>query len=122
MTRVELGRQAELAVADYLFVLGFELLARNLRLGHLELDVVARKGPLLVVTEVRTRGRTSYQRALESVSSRKRARILTAVDRLWRRRQNSWMQGVERVRLDAAAVTFAGRETYVEYVPSALSR
>ena len=121
MTRVELGREAELAVADYLFVLGFELVARNLRLGHLELDVVARKGPLLVVTEVRTRGRTSYERAFESLSPKKRARIVTAVDRLWRRR-SSWMHGVERVRLDAAAVTFAGRETYIEYIPSALSR
>ena len=121
MTRAELGRRAELAVADYLFALGFDLLARNLRLGHLELDIVARKGSLLVVTEVRTRGRTSYQRAFESVSPQKRARIVTAVDRLWRRR-SSWMQGVERVRLDAAAVSFAGRETYVEYAPAAMTR
>jgi putative endonuclease len=120
VTRVELGRRAELAVADYLFALGFELLARNLRLGHLELDVVARKGPLLVVTEVRTRGRTAYERAFESVSPQKRARIANAVDRLWRRR-SPWTRGIERVRLDAAAVTFLGRETYVEYAPSALS-
>lgn len=120
MTRVELGRCAELAVADYLFVLGFDLVARNLRLGHLELDVVARKGPLLVVTEVRTRGRGSYLRAFESVDPRKRDRIATAVNRLWRRR-SSWMQGIERVRLDAAAVSFVGRETYVDYAPAALS-
>jgi putative endonuclease len=120
VTRVELGRRAELAVADYLFARGFDLLARNLRLGHLELDVVARKGSLLVVTEVRTRGRTSYERAFESVSRQKRARIAIAVDRLWRRR-SSWMQGVERVRLDAAAVTFVGRETHIDYAPSALS-
>jgi putative endonuclease len=120
VTRVELGRCAELAVADYLFVLGFELLARNLRLGQLELDVVGRKGPLLVVTEVRTRGRGSYQRAFESVSAQKRARIAAAVDRLWRRHR-PWMRGVERVRLDAAAVSFVGRETYVEYAASAMT-
>ena len=120
MTRVELGRRAELAVADYLFALGFDLLARNLRLGHLELDVVARKGPLLVVTEVRTRGRGAYLGAFESVDPRKRARVLMAVDRLWRRR-SSWMQGVARVRIDAAAVSFVGRKTYVDYAPSALT-
>ena len=32
------------------------------------------------------------------------------------------MQGVERVRLDAAAVSFVGRETYVEYAPAAMTR
>ena len=121
MTRTELGRRAELAVADCLFALGFDLLARNLRLGHLELDVVARKGSLLVVTEVRTRGPGSYLGPFESVSPLKRARVVTAVDRLWRRRR-SWMTGVERVRIDVAAVSFVGRETHVEYVPAALTR
>jgi putative endonuclease len=120
MTRAELGRRAELAVADCLFALGFDLLARNLRLGHLELDVIARKGSLLVVTEVRTRGAGSYLSAFESVSPRKRARVLTAVDRLWRRR-SSWTMGVERVRIDVAAVSFVGRETHVEYVPAAIT-
>ncbi len=121
MTRAELGRRAELAVADCLFALGFDLLARNLRLGHLELDVVARRGALLVVTEVRTRGPGSYQGPFESVSPLKRARVHTAVDRLWRRRR-SWMTGVDRVRIDVAAVSFVGRETHVEYVPAAMAR
>jgi putative endonuclease len=120
MTRVELGRRAELAVADCLFALGFDVLARNLRLGHLELDVIARRGPLLVVTEVRTRGAGSYLSALESVTPVKRARVLKAVDRLWRR-GGDWTMGVDRVRVDVAAVSFVGRETHVEYVPAAIT-
>ena len=32
------------------------------------------------------------------------------------------MTGVERVRIDVAAVSFVGRETHVEYVPAALTR
>ena len=43
----ELGRNAETAVADFLCVEGFSILERNVRLGPLERDVVARKGPLL---------------------------------------------------------------------------
>jgi putative endonuclease len=121
VTRAELGQRAEFAVADCLFALGFEVLARNLRLGHLELDVVARKGSLLVVTEVRTRGPSSYLRAFESVTPLKRSRVLTAVDRLWRRR-SSWMMGIDRVRVDVAAVTFVGRATHVEYAPAAITR
>ncbi len=121
MTPAELGRRAELAVADCLFALGFDLLARNLRLGHLELDVVARKDSLLVVTEVRTRGPGSYVGPFASVTPLKRVRLFTAVDRLWRRRR-SWMTGVDRVRIDVAAVSFVGRETHVEYVPAAITR
>ncbi len=119
MTPAELGRRAELAVADCLFALGFDLLARNLRLGHLELDVIARRGPLLVVTEVRTRGPSSFVSAFESVSRVKRARLRTAVERLWRRHR-AWTMGVDRVRIDVAAVSFAGGETRIDYAEAAL--
>jgi len=84
VTRSELGRLAEFAVADYLFAAGFDLIARNVRLGRLELDLVARKGSLLVVTEVRTRGPTALVGPFESVTRAKRARTIAAVERLWR--------------------------------------
>jgi putative endonuclease len=118
VTPAELGQRAELAVADYLFALGFDLLGRNVRLGHLELDVVARQGPLLVVAEVRTRGQGSFMSAFESVSRSKRRRLSLAVDRLWRRHP-SWTTNVDRVRLDVAAVSFVGRETHIDYAASA---
>jgi putative endonuclease len=117
--RAELGRRAEDAVADYLVASGFELLGRNVRLGKLELDVVARRGDLVVVVEVRTRGPTALETALGSVSGRKRARVRRAVERLWRSKLEA-MDGVERVRIDVAAVTFAGGKTSVEYVEGAI--
>lgn len=119
MTRTELGRRAELAVADFLFVEGFEVLGRNLRFGPLGIDLVARRGPLLAITEVRTRAPDAVVGPFESIGRTKRARIFKAASRLWRSRRD-WTEGVERVRLDVAAVTFVGRETYVEYVPGAL--
>ncbi len=114
MTPAELGRRAELSVADYLFARGFSLLGRNVRLGRLELDVVARDGPLVVVVEVRTRGPGALVRAFESVTWQKRARLARAVERLWRDRLVS-MADVQHVRIDAAAVTFIGRQTRLEY-------
>jgi putative endonuclease len=114
------GRRAELAVADYLVAHGFALMARNLRLGALELDIVARRGGLVVVVEVRTRGGGSLQGPFESISPTKRARLVRAVERLWRERLAD-MPDVERVRIDAAAVTFDRDETRVEYVPGAVS-
>jgi putative endonuclease len=119
VTRWQLGRRAELAVADCLFAEGFDLVGRNLRLGPLELDVVARCGPLLVVAEVRTRGPRSLVGAFESVTRAKRARVVAAVERLWRERRRE-LADIERVRIDVAAVTFVGEETWVEFAAGAI--
>ncbi len=121
LTRHELGSRAELAVADFLFARGFDIMGRNLRLGALELDIVARRRGLVVVTEVRTRGRGALVRAFESVTWAKRARLGRAVERLWRS-SLSGMPGVVRVRIDVAAVTFADGVTRLEYVEGALAR
>ena len=118
-SRTHLGQQAELAVADYLVASGWRVLARNLRLGPLELDVVAQKGDVVAVVEVRTRGPGSLAGPFESVTGTKRARLKRAVRRLWRERL-SGMRDVQRVRIDVAAVTFDGGRTRVEYVEGAI--
>jgi putative endonuclease len=117
--RAEIGRRAELAVVDYLVVRGFSILGRNVRLGPLELDIVARQGSLVAVVEVRTRGPTALESAFESIGPTKRARLRKAVERLWRETLEA-MKDVERVRIDAAAVTFEGGVTSVEYVEGAI--
>jgi putative endonuclease len=114
------GRRAELAVADYLVAHGFAVIGQNVRLGPLELDLVARRGRLVVVVEVRTRGHRAFEGPFESITSAKRARLIRAVERLWRERLAA-MQAVERVRIDAAAVSFEGGQTRVEYLPGAIS-
>jgi len=117
--RARSGQQAELAVADYLVASGYRVLARNLRLGALELDVVAQKGDVVAVVEVRTRGPGSLAGPFESVTGAKRARLQRAVRRLWRERLAA-MPDVQRVRIDVAAVTFEAGRTRVEYVEDAI--
>jgi putative endonuclease len=118
--RNELGRRAEAAVADYLVAQGFTLVGRNVRVGHLELDLLAQRRHLAVVVEVRTRGAGSFERAFESITAAKRRRTLQAVDRLWHERLAA-MRSIERVRVDAAAVTFEAGRTFVEYAAGAIS-
>ena len=76
-------------------------------------------GQLVAVVEVRTRGSTALEGAFESIGPTKRARLRKAVDRLWRETLEA-MKDVERVRIDAAAVTFEGGVTSVEYVEGAI--
>jgi putative endonuclease len=117
---LERGRRAESAVADYLVAHGHTILARNLRLGSLELDIVARKGPVVSVVEVRTRGKGSFLPALATISAVKRARLLRAADRLWQERF-ARAPDVDRIRIDVAAVYFDGGTTRVEYFAGALT-
>jgi putative endonuclease len=83
---------------------GFRVLWQNLRLGALELDLVAARGDLVIVVEVRARGSGSFEKPLASVSHTKRRAILRGVRALWKGRLSK-MPEVKRVRIDVASVT-----------------
>ena len=71
-----IGDAAERLVATRLEAQGWTLLARNLRLGRDEIDLLAvDPGPpaALVIVEVRRRGRRDFGLAEESLDHRKRA-------------------------------------------------
>jgi putative endonuclease len=57
---------------------GFTLVARNYRCRAGELDIVARRGSLLVIAEVRLRSSALFGGAAASVSAAKRRRIVLA--------------------------------------------
>jgi putative endonuclease len=114
----EHGRAAEAAVAGYLRERGFDIVALNLRIGRYEIDVVARQGPLIVVVEVRTRGKGAWTTGFGSLDAGKRRRIRLAGERLWDRRYAKDVSA-ERLRFDAASVTFENGVARVEYAPGA---
>ena len=102
----------------HLASLGIEILAANLRVGRLEIDLVTRDGPVIAVVEVRTRGPGAWQRALDSVDARKRARVRAAGERLWRERFER-DASVERMRFDIATVELLPEGARVEVVKAA---
>lgn len=116
--RHALGARAEALVAQYLVTEGYEIVARNLRLGALELDIVARRGPLIAVVEVRTRGPGALTSGFGSVDGRKRERIRRAGERLWQRRYRRDLS-VERLRFDVASVRLDVEPPTLEYVVAA---
>ena len=119
--RHRLGQEAEELAADRLIRNGFRLLWRNLRIGSLEIDIVAKKGDLVVVVEVRARGPGSFEKPLASISRTKRRTLLRAVRALWKGRLAK-MPDVQRVRIDVAAVTRdAAGTTSMEWIAGALT-
>jgi putative endonuclease len=72
------GDAAEARVAAYLTGLGWRVLARQLRVGRAEIDLLGvdpGPPPQLVVTEVRWRARRDFGLGEETVDWRKRARL-----------------------------------------------
>jgi putative endonuclease len=111
--RASLGRRAEDMACAHLLGCGFEVVARNVRVGRLEIDVIARRGPLIVFCEVRSRRSAQVMTPAQSIDPRKVARVRSAAAQ-WLRasREHS-----PQVRFDVASVLFdkpEGRLNYLE--------
>ncbi len=100
--RAELARRGEELVASLLEDRGFQIWGRNVRVGRLELDVIARRGSLVVVCEVRSRANARPVFPAETIGGAKLARIRRATA-MWLRRERL---GQVQARIDAAAVVF----------------
>ena len=75
-TAFKLGLSAETRAAAYLFAKGFRIAARRWRSPAGEIDIVARRGNLLVFVEVKARAR--FDDAAYSVTDRQQRRIAAA--------------------------------------------
>ena len=76
----ELGRQGEMIAVSYLKEHGFEILEQNWRFGKLEIDIIARKGNLLCIVEVKTRTGDYFGEPEEGVTKAKERFLATAAD------------------------------------------
>jgi putative endonuclease len=122
VARQKIGRQGEELVARQLDAAGWEIVERNARTRHGELDIVALDGLTLVFVEVKA-GREGAtfgpERPILAVDTRKQRRV--------RKLATAWM--AERrdvppyaeIRFDAVGITIdhAGRAVDVEYIRAA---
>jgi putative endonuclease len=73
--RAAVGRAGEDAAAEFYRRNGFTVLERNFRCPQGELDLVARRGSLIVFCEVKTRSSVRWGVPAEAVDWRKQARL-----------------------------------------------
>lgn len=74
-----LGRTGETLAAAHLERLGYAILARNVRIGRGEIDLLARQGDDLVFVEVRLRRSGERGTAAASFDRHKQVRLRSAV-------------------------------------------
>jgi putative endonuclease len=101
------GRAAERRVAWHYRLRGYKILARNVRAGGVELDLVVRRGRRLVFCEVKLKRGPRFGDPLEAVDGRKRERLRRGAE-AWLR-ANPELRGL-RVSFEVAAVRPDGIE------------
>jgi putative endonuclease len=76
------GEAAEQLAAQYLAARGLQVMARRVRCRGGEIDLICKDREILVFVEVRLRRQGCFGTAADSITARKRARILLAA-RWW---------------------------------------
>jgi putative endonuclease len=71
-----LGAEGEARAADHLRRRGYRIVARNVRAGGVEIDLIARRGRTVAFVEVKTRRSHRAGGGEEAVDGRKQARLV----------------------------------------------
>ena len=111
----EIGKIGEEVAANLLIEKGYAILARNYRIGHLELDIIALKDDTIAFVEVKTRSVNYLVSPQEAVDYRKRNLIVNAADSYMRN-----FNRTENARLDVITVLHQyGKVVSVEHIEDA---
>lgn len=110
----EFGKQGEEAALRYLHANGYQVLERNYRYQHAEIDLVAQKGKMLIFVEVKSRSSTAFGNPEEFVSFTK-VRLLKRVAEQYIFAKN-WQHDI---RFDIIAIVRVGGELKVKHIEDA---
>ena len=118
MSGSALGDRGERIAEDYLRGAGWSIIGRNFRMNRKEIDLVARRGGVLALIEVRTRRGDLFGGAALSITPAKRRRMLRAA--------HAYLAALgddaPPARIDVIGVTLdrTGRLTGIEHVENAV--
>ena len=111
----KIGQNGEESACDFLLSRGHQILDRNWRSGHLELDIVSEDQEGLHFVEVKARTAPVTSTLTDQVNRIKQKRISAAALQYLNKKH---LVGQE-VFFDIVSVLFDGQETVVRYFPQA---
>lgn len=76
----DLGKKAEDLAAKFLIKSGYKILVRNFRYQKAEIDIIAEKENLIIITEVKARSTDAFMLPQEAVNKRKISLIVSAAN------------------------------------------
>jgi putative endonuclease len=78
--KIKRGNAGEQLAADFLVQKGFEIVARNYRYKHAEIDLIVKKANWLIFVEVKTRTSNAFGYPEEFVDYKKERKILEGAE------------------------------------------
>ncbi len=109
----ELGKWGEQLAADKLIADGYSIYARNWRMGHYEIDIVALKNDIVVFAEVKTRADFDTD-PLEAVDRNKIARMVRSAEAFIRHTELPY-----QARFDLFAINGTPADYRIEHIEDA---
>jgi len=110
-----IGRQGETLAAEYLQQQGYEILQRNYRWAHGEIDIIASKHDTLIFVEVKAAQQAEFGSPASWVDERKQKQIGKAAQHYLFEHE---IQNVD-CRFDVIALTAVRGEWQIEHIESA---
>ncbi len=110
----ETGKKGEALAANHLRQNGYTILETNWQSSHKEIDIIAQKGDLLVVVEVKAR-KTAFFGEPEEFVTRSKQKMLIAAANHYLSKNNLDLE----VRFDIISVLFKGEKYRVTHIEDA---
>jgi putative endonuclease len=107
---IKTGNEGESLAADFLRKKGYQVVARNYRFKHAEIDLIVKKDSFIVFVEVKTRSYSFYGEPEAFVDSKKAATVLRAAE------QYTYENKYEgNIRFDIVSVKIGTNEEIVHF-------
>ena len=111
---IDFGKQGEEIAVQYLIDKGYEILERNWRNRHKEIDIIAKDGDELVIVEVKTRQTDEYGNPDVAVTLQKQ-RLLISAANAYLFRNNLDVE----TRFDIISIVFKEGKPVIEHIEDA---
>ena len=114
MNHIELGIAGEDLAVNHLSAEGYEIVDRNYKWKHSEIDIVCRKDDKLVVVEVKTRNSNGLGKPYQSVTLAKQRQVIKVA--------NHYVQDKEvdeEVRFDIVSIILNRNRVELEHIENA---
>ena len=119
MSSRETGILGESIALRYLVGKGYEVVERNYRTRHGEIDLILRDADALVFVEVKARRGRGFGDPLEAVTPGKQARVRLMAEAYLAERGPGFAEEFEEIRFDAVGVLVGAGTSEVRHVEDA---
>ena len=110
----DFGKLGEELAVNYLIGKGYEILERNWRNIHKEIDIIAKDGKELVIVEVKARQTDEYGNPDIAVTRQKQRRLISAANAyLFQKKLDI------NTRFDVISIIFKDSEPVIEHIEDA---